>query len=285
MKKTFITFLLIILLTGSLFSQGIYIRAGGGYGLPIATASLGSKILYSDVNNVITNSTQSVTGSYGAGGNFNFAAGYKFNENFIFEIGTQYLMSNKYETYNRNIYTGYEDNVNTTTSAKAFFINPSFIFSAGFGKAAPYGRFGFIIGVPKISGSEISYYNGDGIDSVGSKWEYSKGISFGFQGAIGMNWKLTDKLDIYTELNYVSMTYYPGEYNLTKYVHSDGFTTTDNLPNMSLSQIKTLYKRKYDPSTVNIDSNQPQVALREATPFSSLSLQVGIRFTLWKKSQ
>lgn len=279
-------------------SQSIYVRAGGGYGLPIASASIGEKTLYTSaydgINTTNSSSTEKVTGSYGSGTNFNVALGYKFNENFIFEINTQYLISNKYKSFSNSIdyntsdplnpYTNL-DNISTTTSSKGLFFNPSFIFSAGFGKAAPYGRFGLVFGSPKISGTESSYYNGDGIDSTEKAFEYSKGISFGFQGAIGMNWKLSEKFDIYTEVNFINMTYYPGEYNLTKDVRGDGFTVTDNLPLLYLSQKQTLYKKKFDPSAVNNDFAQAQVKLREATPFSSVSLQVGIRYNLWKKSE
>lgn len=289
MKKTFSSLLLIILISGASFAQSIYLRAGGGYGFPIATSSIGQKNLHTSINSVDSYSTKSVTGSFGSGTDFNFAVGYKFNENFIFEISSQYLISTKYKSYNNYSYTNvdysYVDNYNTTSSAKALFLNPSFVFSAGFGKAAPYGRFGFIIGSPKVSGSELAYYNGDGIDSVASKWEYTKGISLGFQGAIGMNWKLTEKLDFYTEINYISMTYYAGEYNLTQDISSNGFNVTDNLPNISVSQKRTIYKKEFDPNAVNTDSGKPQIALREATPFSSISLQVGIRFSLWKKSE
>jgi hypothetical protein len=290
MKKTLSSILLIILVSGASSGQGIYLRAGGGYGLPIATSPMGEKYQHNNINGVNTYSTRIVTGSFGSGMNFNFAVGYKFNENFIFEINSQYLISTKYKTYDNYSYTNvdysYVDNYTTTNSAKALFLNPSFVFSAGFGKAAPYGRFGFIIGSPKVSGSELAYYNGDGVDSVASKWEYTKGISLGFQGAIGMNWKLTEKLDFYTEINYVSMTYYPGEYNLIQDISSNGYNTTDNLPNIPLSQKKTIYKKEFDPNANNINNgDKPYLSLPEATPFSSISLQVGIRFSLWKKSE
>jgi hypothetical protein len=287
MKKVLISSLMIILLSGSLLAQGIYLRAGGGYGLPVATASLGQLNLRSDINNVNSNSIENVTGSYGSGTNFNFALGYKFNENFSFEISTQYLMSNKYKTGNVYTYTNtsytYVDNYNTTTSAKALFFNPSFIFTAGSGKMKPYGRFGFVLGSPKVSGMQSIYYNGDGVESSQTKWEFSKGLSLGLLGAIGMNWKINEKFDFYTEINYTSMSYYAGEYNLTQ--DKNLLTGFDNLPNMTVSQKRTIYKNKFDPGAVNNDNTKPQVALKEATPFSSLSLQVGIRIPLWKKSE
>ena len=297
MKKIITSFFLIIFLSGASFAQGIYLRAGGGYGLPIAASSFGEKTLYSQVydgtKTVNDNSTKIVTGSYGSGINFNFALGYKFNENFIFELNTQYLISNKIKTFDNvvykstnplNLYSNF-NNRNSTTSAKALLLNPSFIFSAGFGKAAPYGRFGFIVSSPKVSGESLSYNNGDGIDSTAKSWELTKGLTLGFQGAIGMNWKLSEKLDFYTEVNFLSMTYYAGEYNLTRDITSYDYTLIDNLPNMFLWNKKTIYKKEFDPSSVNNDMSKPQVALREAQPFSSLSFQVGIRFSLWKKSE
>jgi hypothetical protein len=297
MKKTFTSILLIILISGASFAQGIYLRAGGGYGFPVATSSIGENylhtVVYDGVNTINNYSTKAVKGSYGSGMNFNFAIGYKFNENFIFEISSQYLSSTKYKTSDNYSYTNTDplnlssnvDNYNATTSAKAFLINPSFIFSAGFGKAAPYGRFGVVIGSPTVSGSDLSYYNGDGIDSTARKWEYSKGMSFGFQGAIGMNWKLTDKLDFYTEINYVSMAYYAGEWNLTQDIRSNGYSTTDNLPNMYQYYKQTIYEKQFDPNAVNNDFSKAQIALPEATPFSAVSIQVGVRFSLWKKSE
>jgi hypothetical protein len=295
MMKNFLTsVVLFTLFSGAAIAQSIYVRGGTGYGLPTATSSIGQNLLrtVSDIgaSTVNTYSTEGVIGSYGAGINFNIALGYKFNENFIFELNTQYLISNKYKTSDNYSYTGlsysYVDNDNISTSAKGIFFNPSFIFSAGFGKAAPYGRFGLVAGKPKVSGKELIYYNGDGIDSSEVNWEYTKGIAFGFQGAIGMNWKLTEKLDFYTEMNFISMTYYAGEYNLTKSISTDFNGVPNNdLPNMSLSQKQIIFKKKFDPSTVNSDFNQPHIALRESIPFSSVSLQAGLRFVLWKKAE
>lgn len=285
MKKIFTLSFLICIFSGILLSQGIYVRTGGGYGFPVATSSLGEINLRTEINSVNTTSKRGVTGSLGSGINFNLAFGYKFNENFIFELNSQYLAGKKYEssdnyTYSNGSYS-YVGNYNSIISAKAVFFNPSFIFSAGFGKAAPYGRFGLILGSPKITGVETSYYDGDGIDSTRSEFELSKGISFGFQGAVGMNWKLSEKLDIYTEINYISMSYYPGEYN--RVMDKDLRTGEDNLRNMPVSGKKTIYKKEFDPSAVNIDSSKPRVALRESAPFSSVCLQVGIRLSLWNK--
>jgi len=285
--------ILLMMISGAVMAQSIYFRAGTGYGIPIASAKIGDSNLRTEVNNTTgntsTSSTKGVNASYGSGNDLNFAFGYKLNENLIIDLNFQYLMGRKFKTADNYTYTSgtysYVDNDVTTTSAKGIFINPSLIFSAGFGKAAPYARFGFVFGSPTVTSENNAYYNGDGIDSSVTRGEFKKGLAFGFQGAVGMNWKLSEKLDLFTEINFTGMTYYAGEYNITKSIYSSGSNVTDDLINMPLSQKQTIYKKKFDPSKVNIDSTKPHIASRESSPFSSLAFQAGIRFTLWKMAE
>jgi hypothetical protein len=284
MKKTVSSFILVILLSGALAGQGIYIRVGGGYGLPVSKSTIGSWVAQNETNSANIYSSKSISASFGAGENINIAGGYKFNENFIFDLNLQYLIGTSFKTgdvytYKANGYDWKEES-STISSARGIFINPTVIFSAGFGKRAPYARFGIIAGSPKLLAKETYYDNVDlSVPTVDvDNWEYTKGLSFGYQGAIGMNWKLKENLDFYTEVDYVSLTYYAKEANLVKSV-SNG---VDNLPNLTESQKKTLFKKTIDPNILP-DPLQPKIALLEAKPFSSISLQVGIRFQIWKK--
>jgi hypothetical protein len=287
MKKV-LTFLAFIFLFSSVtFTQGIYLRAGGGYGFPIGTTSIGEKYLRTEIHTTTTTNTYSTTdviASYGAGADFNFALGYKFNENFIFDLGFQYLLGKKYETYNKYIYTNggttTVDNNIATSFTRAFLINPSIIFSAGFGKRAPYARFGIIAGSPTLTREQSSFDNGDGITSNNQIWKYKKGIALGYQAAVGINWKLCEKMDLFTEVDFVSLTYYAKEGNLINSTHNG----TDNLSQLSVRQKQIIYEKQFDPNT-SYDATKPMVSLKEATPLSSLSLQVGIRFALWKKAE
>jgi hypothetical protein len=287
MKKVILPFFLLFVLTGTIFSQGIYLRAGTGYSLPVATTTFGQMHLQvydaSGTTVINSNSSESIKGSLGAGMNFNFALGYKFNENFIFDLNVQYLIGNKIVTGDKYSYfypdTSGVDNYTKTTSAKGFLFNPAVIFSAGFGKAAPYGRFGVVVASPSITESEASYYDLDGISQYERIWVYSKGMALGYSAAVGMNWKLTDKLDIYTEANFISMTYYPAEGEMTKY-NSNG---NDLLPNMYVSQKQIKFEKKYDPQA-STDFTKPTVQPLRSFAFSSASVEVGIRFTIWKKA-
>jgi hypothetical protein len=286
MKKIILPLSIFFALSGTVFSQGIYLRAGTGYGLPVATSVLGEKDLNvydPSSNDPYSYSNTVVTSSYGSGFDFNFALGYKFNENFIFDLNVQYLIGNKVETSNTYIdkeltYPGTEETI-TNTNIKGFLFNPAFIFSAGFGKAAPYGRFGVVIASPTITQNDSYYYDLDGINTRERTWVYNKGFGLGYQAAVGMNWKLTDKMDIYTEANFISMTFYPAEGNVTKYI-SDG---NDLLDQLTVSQKQLKFEKTYDPQP-QYDPESPTVVARKAFPLSSLSAQVGIRFTIWKKA-
>jgi len=285
MKKTVLIFLTMIAMTGSVLAQGFYIRAGGTYGLPVGTSVIGNKSNstydYSG-GNATTGSSKAVSASYGAGGNFAVAVGYKFNQNFMFDLSGSYLIGNKYQTsnYTKYIYSGYSavDSDFYDTKAKGFFLNPSFVFSAGFGKAAPYGRFGLVVGMPQMTKNESYFNNGDGIIQNDKTWVYKKGIAIGYQAAIGMNWKISANLDIYTEVNILNLTWYPAQSELTKFIDRG----QDVLANQSVSQKQTNYDKSYDP-TASQDPAKPSTQLREAMPFSSVSANVGLRFTMFQK--
>lgn len=286
MKKIILPVFLLFVLSGTIFSQGIYLRAGTGYGLPVATSTIGEAYQHTydpaNINNPNSYSTKIVSASYGAGMNFNFAVGYKFNENFIFDLNVQYLLGSKFETSENYVdmnFPGTETTTNTT-SAKGFMFNPAFIFSAGFGKAAPYGRFGLVVSSPTITDNESYYYNLDGESQYDKIWVYNKGIALGYSAAVGMNWKLTDMFDIYTEVNFISLTYYPTEGEMTKYDYN-GF---DQLPNLYVSQKQINFEKTYDPQATT-DFSQPATQAIKSYAFSSASVEVGLRFTIWKKAE
>jgi hypothetical protein len=284
MKKIIIA-LIVFALPVVLSAQGFYLRAGTGYGLPAATTSLGLQVLHNE--NVTTAnpsnlySTKEISGSYGSGLNLNVGAGYVFTPNFIFDLEVIYLGGRKYNT--NDLYTYTTDSYNSSETdrysswATGLLFNPSFVFSAGFGKAAPYGRFGIIAGSPKINKNEIYYSDLDGTTTRDETWVYKSGLALGFSAGIGMNWKITDNLDFYTEANFTGLTYYAKEGDITKYIYNG----TDQLGLLTEYQKKIQYLRTYDPMTP-YDPAKPQLAARTGSPLSSLSINVGIRFTLVK---
>jgi len=280
--------MVMILLSAAGIAQGIYLRAGGGYGLPAATSKLGEKYVHAYTNtgtsSTNTYSNEIISGSYGSGGNFSVSAGYEINRNFLFDLNVQYLIGKKYETGNINTikdvtYSGSDKQI-ITTSSKGFYFNPALVFSVGFGKAAPYGRLGVLAASPKIIRDEYYYYDLDGTDTRNIRWQYDKGLAVGFQIGVGFNWKLTDKLDFYTEAGFINMTYYAKEGEMTQNTQNG----TDVLNQLPVVQKQILFKKEYDPN-LPYDAAKPTIAGRGASPLSSLNAQVGIRFLLWRKPE
>ncbi len=287
MKKITLIILSFALFSG-LASAQVYFRAGGGYALPIATESVGDMQTRTDSYDgnfyTNTNKTKNVSASYGSGINFSAGGGFMFSEFFGVDLNISYLAGKKYETgdhysfYVNGDLGGTDKNI-TTTNSKAIFVAPSFVITTG-GAHAPYGRFGVVLGSPKITSEEAYYYDTDGTGSGSEKWEYKGGMSAGFQGAVGMNWTLGANLKLYTEVNFTSMTFYPKEGNLTESI-DDGVSN-------DLSQTQMYYKKiefvKSIDNTAQTDFDKPRQELRQGTPFSSVSLQVGVVYSIGGKN-
>jgi hypothetical protein len=287
MKKVTLIILSFVLLSRLAPAQ-IYFRAGVGYALPAATESIGEMQTRRDDfdgnNYTNTNKTKNVSASYGSGINFTAGGGFMFSEFLGVDLNVNYLIGKKFETgdsykyYSNGSLQGTDETI-ITTNSKAIFITPSFVISTG-GTRAPYGRFGIVLGSPSVDQEESSYYDLDGTSTSLRKWEYRGGISTGFQGAVGMNWTLAANLKLYTEVNFTSMTFYPKERNLTK-------SSDNGVPN-DLGQIEAYYKEiefvKSIDNTAQSDFTKPRKELRQGIPFSSLSLQVGIVYSIGGKN-
>jgi len=264
-------------------AQGIYFKAGGGYALPVATDVIGQKNIhredYSGNNDIDEFSNEAVSGSFGAGANFLVGAGFMFSENLGVELNVQYTKSKHYETGNDEVYTDdnytYHDRNLIQNFANTIYINPSIVITPGAGGKVPYGRFGVVIASPKLTTEETYYYDGDGVYEGSEKWEYKGNAAIGFQGAVGMNWMINDNIDLFTEVNFVSLTYYPGTGTMTESI-SNG---QDNLPNTDVYYKEVVFKKEVDPGKP-YTADDPREVLRQSRAFSSLSLQVGIIYSL-----
>ncbi|MDX2415011.1 MAG: outer membrane beta-barrel protein [Bacteroidales bacterium] len=286
MKKFIALSLFLVSFAGILAAQEIYIRAGSGYNFPVATSVIGENYnynwVYDGISDIGITSRESVSASYGAGTNFSFAIGYKFNENFILDLNIQYLRGRKYETSN-NYYEDYYgeidiDNEKNTSYSRGIFFQPGITFSVGWGKMAPYAKIGIIAGSPKVLEEEEYYVDDGAINEDYISWEYTGGLALGYQTAVGVNWNIMDKFEIFSELDFVSMSYYAKKGRMTKNIQ-DG---SDILNQMDVYSTQINYEKETDNSTP-YDPGEAQIMIRESRPFSFISSQVGIRFKVWKQ--
>lgn len=277
MKK--LTFLSLLLVFASLVNAQIYFRAGGGYALPLATQGAGQKNMTVQNGNGATLSATSelVKASYGAGVNFNLGAGYMFSKHIGAELNFSYLLGKEFESSTTVIEEDESIELVATTKSKAIYITPALVISAGEGSKVPYAKLGVVMGVPQLDQKlTISMDGTDGTNTATGNYKYQKGMSFGFMGAVGMNWMVSNNIDILTEINFISMTYYPKEYVLTSLV-SNG--EKQDLDDFDEYDKKTIFKEKID-VVEDPDQDEPREALQESMPFSSISFQVGIVYFL-----
>lgn len=275
MKKSLFLLVSIFLLGFTAHSQ-IYFRLGGGYALPMAKETIGYNEVMNFDGTTTTSTTEAVAGSYGAGVNINLGAGYMFSKFVGVDLGFNYLLGKSVtynDTYNEpSGFFGREKK--TETNSNTFFIAPSLVLSAGEGTKTPYARFGLIAGMPVVDGedSDYDYYSNS---TTVTKWETRKGASLGIQGAVGMNWMLSNNMKLTTEINFVSMKFSPDETVVTSHTYNG----QDIMYQLSEYQKKTIYKDVID-NTGEPPFDQPRQENRINLPFSSVSFQVGIVYVL-----
>jgi hypothetical protein len=273
MKKIILS-LCLVAIGGICLAQKVYFKLSGGYGLPVATQDVGTNYFYNYNNQTQESDSkiENVSASYGAGMNFSGGAGFMFSKNLGFDLTVQYLIGKKYEITQRESYTGQgkEESIETRRG-RAVFFNPSLLVSPG--PKLPYARVGVVIGSPKVKSEESYYYDLDGTNTQETESVYRKGTAFGIQGAIGYNFMISNNIDIFVEANFIGMTYYPKENEVTKYMN-DG---TDNLADLSERQKRTEFKKEIDlqgePS-----NDEPSQQLKLAMPFSSVGINFGVKF-------
>lgn len=196
MKKLALGILVLFVITFSnSYSQSIYVKLGGGYGLGLAT-----EFMY---NTASLPAFDYNYGSFGEGINFQGGVGYNINPNIALELAGSYTMGKKFE------YTSSTGGMSYKQYANTISIMPSAIIKATMKDITPYVRFGMVMGIPS------KYYEAtpqpEGGITIGgpSKYKESGGLALGIQGACGVDFKVAKKLGIFAEIFGIGMNYGP----------------------------------------------------------------------------
>jgi hypothetical protein len=242
------------------------------------------------------------SGSYGKGIQVGATFGYMFNENISAELGFGYLIGTKiWSIKGESYYTDEQKYVdetnpalNTISTSQSFStyeskasgnmlrIIPAMRFSAGNGAIKPYARIGLVIGV---ANKTKGYSNMAGSDYMGvstvMKYEYKRtgGISLGFAGALGANYKLNDLLGIFAEVSIITQSWAPKKSELTEFT----INGEDKFSELTTSEIETEYENSYSFSSTDDDENSPRKSLKGSLPFSSIGLNLGLSFAFGVK--
>ena len=271
-------------------AQKVYVGVNVGYALPLGGQISSSNTTSSSFNNFQTGESgrtttyESVNSSLGQGMNFGGVVGYMFNKNIGLELDLNYLMGNQVsiedkDTYTETDFTGSTttstENYLTTISSNQFQVTPTLVVSTGFDKFNPYAKFGFVMGFGKV----VEDYENTASNYASSSMtqEYSGGLALGFKGSFGAEYALNDKVALFSELNFTSLSYAPKKAEITKY-EVDG---VDELPNLSTRYKETEFEKEYTNTYTNgqpSDNDAPSKTTKINLPFNNVGLNLGVKF-------
>jgi hypothetical protein len=279
MRKAIILSFIVAAMSSNADAQ-FYMRLGLGYAAPAAGQSIdGESTPYngSSSGNQFTVKSASFT----SGGMGQFGLGYMFSDH----IGAQLDFtagiaprSYSYTIYNTLIpFTG-AGNIacDETIENQAKFpliATPSVVLSSGGDKVSLYSRLG--LALPLNTRIQQDYIiktrPGTGIQTVvDEQIDVISSFSLGYSAAVGINYKLNDRVAIWGEVSILSLSVFVKQENLTAYIQdgqSQPVSSVTNTPSNNYSKTGTI-----DTSgTINPTFSQP---------FSNVSFNVGIRFNL-----
>ncbi|MDN5355767.1 MAG: hypothetical protein PWQ43_709 [Rikenellaceae bacterium] len=259
------------------YSQ-FYINVGGGYNLGIATQSL--LFNYEGTNDI--EKIENVKVSLGKGLNFGLNLGYMFNGNIGIDLQCSYLLGDETSGESKDNFTyfniNYYDYEKESIKSQMFRVNPSIIIASGFDKLDPYAKFGVILGFGSITYNRLyeEYENNQIQDIKVEKWKYDGGMAFGISSALGLMYHISDLISVYGELNLVGMSYAPKKGVMTEYTVNG----SDQLPNLTTDdkEIDFVDDITYDYNNPP-SSAEPSKELKNYLPYSSIGLNIGVRFS------
>ncbi len=253
--------------------QKLYISIGLGGGISTSSAF---DLLYKYSGNAGNETITIVPVGLGSGFNGTLAVGYWFNKYIGAELAVSEFLG---------LPTKGDSVVHLIGASRAtvkirgdlLSVIPSVLISAGLDKINPYARFGFLIGaLPNL----ISKYTMDNstTDPPENKQIYNSyygGVALGYTAAGGVNFKISSLILLYVELQFSHSTWSPNHSQIIKYT-VDG---EDRLSELTTWQKEADFVSKKNVNGT-IDMTQPRQELRKTIPFSTASINIGIKFKL-----
>jgi hypothetical protein len=285
MKKIILSLAVAMSAISTAEAQGLYFGLMPGYGFAAGRSLLRADYYSTFSGTATTTNYKSVSSSLGQGLMIGAYGGYMFSKNVGAELGLSYLMSTPVELSTTHVNAG--NTVTTTTEQKleasTFRLIPALrITTSGESKLQAYMKAGVILGVTtKLMESETSStINKSTTTKTESTQEYKGPLGLGFHGGVGVMYKISDMIGVFGELGGYLQNWGPTSSALTKYT-VDG---ASELEGMTTSEKETEYLDEFSTTGKQSDS-EPQKSTRMYLPFSSVSISIGIHFTLGKSGE
>lgn len=253
----------------------------GGYGFASAKENANS---ISTINTSSTYTDKSY--SFGKGINTGIYFGTMLSKHLSTELCASYLigMKSQYDSYN-STYSGTFGFIKDTTTIKGSMIRliPAIKISIGEKRFQLYMKTGLIIGLrARVEEEFIQITQSNNFD-YSINYEYKGGTSFGFNGSLGVNLKLAEKISLFAELSAYYQNWAPKNRTTTKFI----INGVDVLQSMTTYDKETEYSSNVTTSSTSygnpvVDSSKPRQEIKVYKPFSSTGFNVGIQINFGK---
>ncbi|MBV8251073.1 MAG: outer membrane beta-barrel protein [Chitinophaga sp.] len=307
-----------------------YLKATGGYFFsitpgqfpnvgPYPPQDLHTQYNPANANPLDTLSRKVLTGSYGQGARGGLSVGYNINKYIAVEASFNYYQSSKnLMTNTLTTVVGTNQVLAQVTShghVHAFDFAPSVVFSPGYEKINPYVRFGVVLplwgrlvietdalntstppaGAPLPPGTLIR-------TEIHRTEEVKPNITIGMQGALGVDFNLSPRFDVFVEAEYRNVPVKSKSKEVTKYSETNtainGATgsvitvvSSRNLDQLSVAEKNTDYVTTLDKGsntpiaqqgtvTKYKNDNAPANDLKSYINIGGMGFNAGIKFRL-----
>ena|SRR6218665_1552599 len=253
--------------------QSFYTGIDLSYGMGLASQNLTSNTTIG----VTQTSHSLVIGSFGQGASINAYFGYLQNQHISFELGITYLQSHGFRGSAVKD-TSYKQDL--ALSANMLRLAPTIRFTVGEKKTKLYLKAGLLIRLAGKITNESTYYDLLNGTVIQTEWKYSKGLSLGASGGLGLIRNFNTKSAIYCELFFNAQTWGPKNGNVVTY----RVNGVDKIATLNPSQRNTHYLNNYNSGGNNANYNYDQ-QLRQYFPFSSIGIKLGYQLAFGKNKE
>lgn len=273
-----ISIVLVSLAANLVVGQSLYVKAGGGYSLPLGGTDIYSYMQRDAISpnipelaNLSDNPerVERLRTSYGKGGKFFMAVGYMFNNFLGLEVaGGRFLGTIIRPEYN---FSGKNGFPTMKTRATMYTISSSLVVSTGRDAGLnAYARAGVLFGIdPRVyTDGQFTLFNNDVVQSSD---ELSEGTPFGIVIDFGVSYPVGERLSLFGEIEFSSISHKFGRRKFKQFV-LNGVNILPSLDNTDFILLDRV-----------TDDHGPAVDQTHTMPFSSIGLNVGISYNILGK--
>lgn len=266
------------MISGMAYSQQFYFRTGLGYAIAQASQSIdGSGQPYNGTVNAATQQASIKGASFSAGLQAQVGIGYMINDHLGIQVDANLGVSNRKYTLSVSNVTlggGVPGSVQYVQQANSpVVVLPAIVVQSGGEQVNAYSRFGVALPLrTEITVDEIQTNdpNTGALTVDDFTFKTTNKFSLGFAGAIGVQYKLNNRVSIWGEMSMLSMSVYIKKSQLT--------SVTENGYNVPLSAV-------VGNQTVNYSKNPPADSTGAnlptySQPFSNVAFNFGISIRL-----